>query len=160
LETLINTSKTVPVTGALMMDKQKMMELVDQLRLGIPQQIRAAEEVLSQKDQIMSQAILDARRAKTKAEDEFRERLNQNEVRKKAEEVLRDAEHRAARMIEQAEAESQARRTEADAYGLRSLRALERELNSISGSVRKGIDMLAGSTLVGSGLNGGYRSQE
>jgi hypothetical protein len=63
-------------------------------------------------------------------------------------------------MIEQAEAESQARRTEADAYGLRSLRALERELNSISGSVRKGIDMLAGSTLVGSGLNGGYRSQE
>jgi hypothetical protein len=155
METLINTSKTMPVTGALMVDKQKMMELVDQLRLGIPQEVRAAEEVLGQKDQIMNQAMLDARRAKSKAEDEFREKLNQNEVRKKAEEVLKDAETRAAKILAQAEAECQARRTEADAYGLRSLRTLERELNSISGSVRKGIDMLAGSTLVGSGA-GGY----
>ncbi|MFQ6030915.1 MAG: hypothetical protein ACE5Q6_25905 [Dehalococcoidia bacterium] len=160
METLINTSKAVPVTGNLMVDKQKVMELVDQLRLGIPQEIKAAEEVLTQKDQIISQAMMDARRAKSKAEDEFREKLNQNEVRKKAEEVLRDAEQRAARMIEQAEAESQARRTEADAYGLRSLRALERELNTISGSVRKGIDMLAGSTLVGSGISHSYSSEE
>jgi hypothetical protein len=45
--------------------------------------------------------------------------------------------------------------TEADAYALRALRAFERELNSLNGSVRKGIDMLAGNALVSSGVGPG-----
>ena len=150
METLINTSKVMPVTGSLLIDKKKMMELVDQLRLGIPQEVKAAEEVLAQKDQIMSIAMSDARKAKSKAEDEFRERLGQSELRRKSEEILVEAEQRAAKILEQAEAQSLVRHTEADTYALRSLRGLERELSSISGSVRKGIDMLAGNPLTSS----------
>jgi hypothetical protein len=159
LETLINGSKVMPMSSSLLVDKKKIMELVDQVRLSIPQEMKAAEEVLAQKDQIINSAMVEARRAKTKAEDEFREKLNQNELRKRAEEMLREAEQRAARIIEQAEVESQARRTEADAYALRCLRAFERELISLNGSVRKGIDLLAGNALVGSSLgsNGGYK---
>jgi hypothetical protein len=142
----------MPVGGSLMMDKKKIMELVDQLRLAIPQEMKLAEEVLAQKDQIINHAMVEARRAKTKAEDEFKEKLNQNELRKRAEEMLRDAEHRAARIIEQAEAEAQAKRTEADAYALRALRAFERELITLNGSVRKGIDLLAGNALVSSSV--------
>ena len=37
---------------------------------------------------------------------------------------------------------------DADAYALRSLRALERQLNNITESVRKGINMLAEETVV------------
>ena len=150
LETLINTSKVMPVTGSLMIDRQKIIELVDQLRLEIPQEMKAAAEVLSQKDQIMNSAVMEARRTKSKAEEEFRERLSQSEFHRKAEETLREAEQRAAKVVEQAESQAQLRHTEADAYALASLRALERELNSISGSVRKGIDMLAGNALVNS----------
>ena len=51
-----------------MIDKQKIIELVDQLRLEIPQEMKAAEEVLSQKDQIMNSAVMEARRTKSKAE--------------------------------------------------------------------------------------------
>ena len=152
METLVNTSKVMPVTGSLLMDKKKVLELVDQLRLQVPEEIRSAGEVLSQKDQIISQAMIEARRAKTKAEDEFKEKLGQNELRKRAEDMLLEAENRAARMIEQAEAECNTKRTEADAYALRALRAFERELNSLNGSVRKGIDMLAGNALVSSGV--------
>ena len=152
LETLVNTSKVMPVTGSLLMDKKKVLELVDQLRLQVPEEIRSAGEVLTQKDQIISQAMIEARRAKTKAEDEFKEKLGQNELRKRAEDMLLEAENRAARMIEQAEAECNTKRTEADAYALRALRAFERELNSLNGSVRKGIDMLAGNALVSSGV--------
>ncbi len=155
---MINTSKSVPVTGSVIVDKKKIQELLDQLRLGIPQEVKAAEEVLAQKDQIINTAMLDSRRAKVKAEDEFREKLAQNEVHKRAEETLREAEQRASRMLEQAEAESQARRTEADAYALRCLRAFERELSTLNGSVRKGIDLLAGNALVGS-LGNGYQSE-
>ena len=148
LETLINTSKVVPVNGSLLVDKKKVLELVDQLRLAIPQEVKQAGEVLIQKDQIMNNAMEEARRAKSQAEDEFMEKLNQNELLKKAEEMVADAERRANRIIEQAEAESHAKRTEADAYALRALRAFEKELTSLNGSVKKGIDLLAGTALL------------
>ena len=154
LEILINNSKVMPITGSLMMDKDKLMELVDQLRLGVPQEVKAAEEVLSQKEQIMNLAMADARRAKAKAEDEFSKQLTQSEQQRRAEELLEDAQERASRILQLAESEAQSRRTEADAYALRTLRSLEREVNSISGSVRKGIDMLAGSTLASAAVAG------
>lgn len=132
-----------------MIEKKKLMELVDQLRLAIPQEVKASQEVLNRKDGIINQAVGEARRTKAKAEEEFRERLDKNELvvhaQKKAEETVSDAERRAARLVQQAEHESQVRRTEADAFALQSLRTLERELNTLSGSVRRGIDLLAGS---------------
>lgn len=154
LEILINNSKAMPMTGNLIVDKSKLTELVDQLRLGVPQEIRAAEEVLYQKEQIMNVALADAKRAKARAEDEFSRQLTQSEQQRQAEEILEDAQDRASRILQLAEAEAQNRRTEADAYALRTLRSLEREVNSISGSVRKGIDMLAGSTLASTAANG------
>ena len=154
MEILINNSKMMPMTGNLIVDKSKLTELVDQLRLGVPQEIRAAEEVLYQKEQIMNVALADAKRAKAKAEDEFSRQLTQSEQQRRAEEILEDAQDRASRILQMAEAEAQNRRTEADAYALRTLRSLEKEVNSIGGSVRKGIDMLAGSTLAGTASGG------
>ena len=157
LEILINNSKAMPMTGSLMVDKEKLTELLDQLRLAVPQEMKAAEEVLLQKEQLMNLAMADARRARAKAEDEFSKQLTESEQHRQAEEILFNAEERASRILQLAESEAQSRRTEADAYALRTLRSLEREVNSISGSVRKGIDMLAGSTLAGAAMaNNGY----
>ena len=157
LEILINNSKAMPMTGSLMVDKEKLTELLDQLRLAVPQEMKAAEEVLLQKEQIMNLAMADARRARAKAEDEFSKQLTESEQHRQAEEILFNAEERASRILQLAESEAQSRRTEADAYALRTLRSLEREVNSISGSVRKGIDMLAGSTLTSTAMaNNGY----
>ena len=123
------------------------MELVDQLRLTIPEEVRAAEDVLSQKDQILNIAQNDARRTKSTAEDELRDRLKTSEIvtlaESKAAETVREAEERITRMLQQSEAEAQSRRTEADAYALRSLRSMEAELDKLVGSVRKGIQVLA-----------------
>ena len=153
METLIETSKSVPVSGNVLIDKNKAMELVDQMRLAVPQEIRSAEEVLSSKDHIINQAQAEARHTKSKAEDEFRQRLEQSELvalaENRAEATLKDAEERANRVLEISESEALTRRTEADAYALRSLRALERELAVLSGSVRKGIDVLASQATVG-----------
>ncbi len=148
MESLLSTSKTVPVSGNIIIDKDRVMELVDQLRLAIPQEIRAAEEVLSRKDQIVNQAMLDARRTKIQADDEVRERMDNNEMvaraESRAEMTLQEAEERAERLLRQSAEQAKTVRSEADAYALRSLRALEQEINNIAGSVRKGIDYLAG----------------
>jgi cell division septum initiation protein DivIVA len=162
LETLLETSKVVPVSGNVLIDKKKVMELVDQLRLAIPQEYKAAQEVLAQKDQILNQAIVDARRTKARAEDEYRERLDQNEIiekaQRKAEQTISEAEERAQRLINQSESSARSQVSEADAYSLHSLRNLERQLNSITASVRKGIDMLAQDTVL-STSNGHYKEE-
>ena len=131
-----------------MVDRTKAIELVDQLRLTVPKEIRAAEEVLSQRDHIMNLAQTDARRTKAQAEDDYRERLDKHELLMQAEQrattLLRDSEDRARRTMEQAEQQAEANRSDADAYALRSLRTLEQELSSITSAVRRGIDVLSG----------------
>ena len=148
LESLMNTSKAVPVSGNIIVDKQRVMELVDQLRLTVPQEVRAAEELLANKDDIYNQATMEARRTRVQADDEYRERMNQHEIvlkaQTRADATLQEAEQRAAKLLRQSEESARTRRAEADAYALRSLRSLEQEINVISGSVRKGIDYLAG----------------
>ena len=162
METLLDTSKVVPISGNVLIDKKKVMELVDQLRLAIPQEYKAAQEVLAQKDQILNQAIVDARRTKARAEDEYRERLDQNEIiekaQRKAEQTISEAEERAQRLINQSESSARSQVSDADAYSLHSLRNLERQLNSITASVRKGIDMLAQDTVL-STSNGHYKEE-
>lgn len=130
-----------------MVDKGKLHELVAQLRMEIPQEIRRAEEMLSRKDDIISSAVSEANQSRQNLEQEFRSRLNDHELSRKAEEMLRDAEARSRRIIDQAEQEAENRRNQADAYALRTLRELERELTTATGSIRKGIDVLAGSAL-------------
>ena len=130
------------------MDRTKAMELVDQLRLSVPKEIRAAEEVLAQKDHIISLAQTDARRTKAQAEEDYRERLDKHDLLLQAEQramnILRDAEDRSRRMVEQAENQANSSRSEADAYALRSLRTLEQELTNVTAAVRRGIDVLSG----------------
>ena len=133
-----------------MVDKAKLHELVAQLRMEVPQEIRRAEELLSRKDDVMSSAVSEAKRTRYDMEQEFRTRLSDHELGRKAEELLRDAEARARRIVDQAEQEAENRRNQADAYALRTLRDLERELTSATGSIRKGIDVLAGSALAAS----------
>jgi len=135
------------VSSNVLIDKKKVMELLDQLRLAIPQEILAADEVLTEKDHILNLALLDARRTKAQAEDEYRERLDHSEIilvaERRAEEMIRLAEERAERVGRQSETQARSRRSEADAYALQSLRVLEQELSALNGSVRKGIDLLA-----------------
>lgn len=143
LETLVNSSKKVPYTDSAIIDRKKILDLLDQMRLNIPQEIKEAGEILYQKDQILNTAVMEARSSKTEAEAEFMSKLSQSALQQKAEELFADADRKTQKQIEQVEKECAARRIEADSYALKSLRDLEQELTKISGSVRKGIELLA-----------------
>ena len=130
-----------------MVDKAKLYELVAQLRMEVPQEIRRAEEMLSRKDDIISSAVSEANRSRQNMEQEFRTRLSDHELGRKAEEMLRDSETQARRIVEKAEQDAENRRTQADAYALRTLRNLEKDLSTATGTIRKGIDLLASATL-------------
>ena len=105
LETAVSSSARLPATHKIVLDADRILELVDQMRLSIPQEVKAAEEVLAQKDQIVNQATLDARRTKSDAEQQYRERMDQNDLvlsaEARAQETMRDAEQRATRSLTQ-----------------------------------------------------------
>jgi septum formation inhibitor MinC len=152
LDALVSTSSKVPGTHSRLVDAEKISELVEQLRLAIPQDMRAAQEVIEKKDSIINQAQVDARRTRVEAEEEFSSRLEQNELliaaRRQAQEMMEEAEQRAHKLTTQAERESTNNRAEADAYVTQSLRNLEREMTSVLTIVRKGLETLGASVRV------------
>ncbi len=152
LDALVNTSRKLPGTSSRLVDVEKVMELVEQLRLSIPQDIRAAQEVLQNKDSLVSQAQIEARRIRGEAEEEFKAKLDQHDLaivaQDKADELISESERRADRMIQQADAESRNNRAETDAYIVQSLRSLERELTTVLSTVRKGLDTVGATVQV------------
>ena len=144
LDALVNTSTKVPATRSRLVDVEKVMELLEQLRLTIPQDVKAAQEVIERKDAILNQAQIDARRTRNEAEEEFVARLDQNEIlvaaRAKAQQLVEEADEKAGKLIERVETESRSTQAQSDAYVVQSLRSLEQELTSVLASVRKGLD--------------------
>ena len=152
LDALVSTSRKMPATRSRLVDAEKVMELVEQLRLSIPQDIRAAQEIIEKKDAILNQSQLDARRVRNEAEEEFRIRLNQNDLmeaaRHKAEDLVEEAERKSNRLVEQSEAESRNTRAETDTYIVQSLRSLEHEMTNVLATVRNGLDSLGATVRV------------
>ena len=148
LEALISTSLKMPGTQRTLLDANKVQELMDQLRLSVPQDVKAAQEILAKKDDILNQADGDRRRIKAKAEEEFRSRLNDTEVvreaLKKSTEMLGEAERKASKTTGQADVEARTKIAEADSYAAKTLRNLERQLTSNLTSIRNGISVLSG----------------
>ncbi len=146
LESLVATSTSVPATGRAVVDKAKIQELVDQLRLAIPEDVKAAQEILHQRDTLFTQAQVEARHIKVEAEEQFRTKVNESELvkasRRRADDVLTDAQRKAGRLLEQADAEAKARRNEADAYAGEVLRSLDKQLTSLLATVRRGLEAL------------------
>ena len=50
MESLLDTSKTMPMGGQKIVDSRRFKELMDQLVLAIPQEVDAARQLLENKD--------------------------------------------------------------------------------------------------------------
>ncbi len=132
LEELFNESKAVPLTRNVMVDEDKMLDIIDQMRISIPEEVRKAQQILGQKERFLAQAQEEANRtveiARQKADD-----LVQRDV------IVQDAQRHAAQIKEQARLDAEATRRDADDYVLEALRRLQDELEKLLNQVRNGI---------------------
>lgn len=143
LETLAGGSRKVPITGKAMIDGERLMELIDQMRLTVPQDVREASEVLERREQIITQTASDARRLKVTAERDARQLVDDSEMvasaKRRAEEIIHEAEDRSRQIVAAIEADSLGRRRGADEYVRDTLAKLEREVSTVLDTVRHGI---------------------
>lgn len=135
LEELFNESRPIWFTHSVVVDEDRMLDLIDQMRVSIPEEIKKAQQLLAQRDRLLAQAQEEANRTIQLA-------------REKAEHILGDegiveaANQRAAEIIAQAEEEARITRLEADQYVLERFSQLESEMERILTQVRNGIRIL------------------
>lgn len=136
LEDLIDEGRHVPMSKFTMIDEERALSIIDQMRISVPEQIENAARVVSQRDRLLAQA------------NEEAERLIDH-AKKKSEELLKEdnrllaAQHQANLIIEQAYLEAERVRGDADGYVMDVLRELESHLLRTLTVVRNGVAKVA-----------------
>ena len=132
LEELFNESKAIPLTHNVMVDEDKMLELIDQMRIAIPEEVKKAQQVLSQRDRVMAQATEEANRTIALAREKADQMAHKDNI-------MMEAQRRAEQIVSQARADAEATRVDADNYVLDSLSHLQEEMERLINQVRNGI---------------------
>ena len=142
LEGMVGQARKMPITGRSMVDAERLLELVDQMRLALPRNLQEAQEVLERREQIVNQTMLDARRIRATAEGDARALVEESELMKsakrRADEVIEEAGHKAERIIGVAQQEARRRQDGADAYCREILDKAEEQLTAVLDAVKAG----------------------
>ncbi len=135
LETALNTGQRVPFTNKIMVDERECLDIVDQMRIVVPEEIKQARRVSQDRDRITGQAQEEADRIMSRAQEQA-ERLMDDRG------LLDRAREREREIVEEAELQAQQVREEADQYAFQILDDLNRRLGPILSQVQAGIDAL------------------
>jgi vacuolar-type H+-ATPase subunit H len=135
LEELFNNSRPIPLTHNVIVNEDKFLDVIDQMRISIPEEVKKAQEVFSKKDRVMAQAQEEANRTLELAREKADTLVDK-------EALVQDAKRRADQIIEQARMEAENIKAGADQYALDSLENLEREMEQLLVQVRNGIQVL------------------
>jgi hypothetical protein len=132
LEELFNESRAIPFTHNVVVDEEKMLDLIDQMRVSIPDEMKKAQQVMTQRDRILAQAQEEANRTLALAREKGEQLLERDSIVQNAQSF---AEQRATDIISDADKT----RIEADHYVIETLTHLEFELERYLNQVRNGI---------------------
>ena len=132
LEELFNESKNFPFTKNVMVDEDRMLDIIDQMRIAIPEEVKKAQQLLGQRDRVLAQAQEEANRtieiARQKADQMVAKDM-----------IAQEASRRAEQILAQARTDAEGVRADADDYVMDSLTQLQAELERISNQVNNGI---------------------
>jgi cell division septum initiation protein DivIVA len=135
LEELLNESRPLPFTHNVIVDEDRMLDLIDQMRVSIPEEVKKAQQLLSQRDRLLAQAQEEANRTIAIAREKSDQLVERDQV-------VQSAYTQADQIKAQAEADAQVIRQDADIYVMDTLRTLEMEMERALNQVRNGIRSL------------------
>ncbi len=135
LEELLNESRPLPFTHNVIVDEDRMLDLIDQMRVSIPEEVKKSQQLLAQRDRLLAQAQEEANRTVSLARDKSSELVERDQV-------VQAAYAQAEQIKAQAHLDGDAIRRDADEYVLETLRNLEMEMERALNQVRNGISTL------------------
>ena len=135
LESLVATGKSLPLTRNAVVDRDAILDLVDQLRVAIPEEVRAAKRINAEGERIIEKAEEEASRIVSRAQEQAAFLIGERGLLELAEEEGR-------KIIAAADVAAEATRAGADDYAFGLLEALEIEVGKALAGVQKGIAVL------------------
>jgi cell division septum initiation protein DivIVA len=135
LEELFNESRPLPFTHNVVVNEDRMLDLIDQMRVSIPEEIKKAQQLLAQRDRILAQAQEEANRTLALAREKSEQMIERDSI-------VAEAKVRAEQIIQQGQADIQQMRLDADVYVMETLTGLEQEMERMLTQVRNGIRTL------------------
>ena len=118
-----------------MLNEDELMELIDQIRFNLPDEIKQANWTVSEQNRIVTEAHAEAARTMSRANERAEEAASEHEV-------LRRAERHAAQVVKDAQVKSDQIIRDAEAYALEQLKQLESHLGRTLQVVRRGVEAL------------------
>ena len=135
LEELFNESRSVWLTRKVLINEDRMLDLIDQMRLSIPEEIKQAQQILSQKDRILAQAQESANRMTELAREKTIQMVERDSI-------VQAAQVQAGEIKSKTIEDTKIIKKEADDYSMKTLINLEVKLERIIAEVRNGIQTL------------------
>ncbi len=141
LEDLFNDSKALWFTNDVMIKEDRLLDLIDQMRLSIPDEVKKAQQILNQKDRLLAQAKEEANRTIQLAREKSVEMVERDGI-------VESARIKADQIIRRAEEQTEMIKRDADEYAAEVLHNLRIELEKILNQVNNGIQALEGDIVI------------
>jgi hypothetical protein len=132
LETLVTESFHIPFTSNVIIQEDAFLDIIDQMRISIPEEVKLAKRTEAERDRLLLQAQEEANRLVDMARDKAKNLTNDHELitfaEERAMEIEADAHHRAEEI-----------KADADEYIIDQLSQLEEQLLKTLTTVRNGL---------------------
>jgi hypothetical protein len=120
------------------LDEDEVMELIDQFRLGLPDEIKQANWTVQEQQRLIAEAHAEAARIMTRANQRAETAVQEHEI-------LRRAQREAQRTTRGSQTKADQIIREAEAYAVEQLQQLEAHLSRTLVTVKRGVEALQSS---------------
>ena len=84
LEDILENGKSVPFSGKSVVDKEEILEIIKEIRLKLPDELKQAKWIKEERQRILVEAQKEADDIVKEAENRIISMINENEITKKA----------------------------------------------------------------------------
>ncbi|MFQ3661685.1 MAG: hypothetical protein SNJ69_04730 [Chloroflexaceae bacterium] len=126
LEDVLAEGRRVPFSGRLLVDEERILDIIDRMRVAIPEEHKRARRIVQEQERLIAEA-------QARVQQVLEERG-----------LLEAVEAERARLLQQAEQEAAMVRAGADDYARQVLEDLDARLAKLVTSVRNGLHELGG----------------
>ena len=135
LESLVANGKKLPLTNNVVVDQERALNLIDELRAAVPEEVRAAKRITAEGERVIEKAEQEAERIIARAQEQAAFLIDERGLTEAAREE-------SERIVTRGRSDAEDIRRGADEYAVSVLVGLEGDLVRTLQSVKKGIAML------------------
>jgi vacuolar-type H+-ATPase subunit H len=138
LETLLSKSWRLPFTSNVVIQEDAFLDIIDQMRISIPEEVKQARRVTAERERLLEQAQEEADRIVALAQEQAGGLADDHEI-------VKAAQARADEVMTHAQRSAETVKGDADTYVMETLSSLEEQLMMLLTTVRNGIRQVQGS---------------